>query len=189
MASDQHFTYIQSYITELEGDLIIFDYNGKVSQDVTKEYSKKLEDKLTEDGVDTKVIRKIYHAVVESLQNIMRHGHDPVTGEPTFDKDSFGSFAVLQSSTHFSVTTCNAVKNEDVAGISSSLDKINALSEDELKEEYKRMMKEARISEQGGAGLGFVDMVKKTKNPMKYHIKPLNDKSSLILLTATVSVE
>ena len=55
-----------------------------------------------------------------------------------------------------------------------------------IKEEYKKMVKESRISENGGEGLGLIDMIKKTKNKLKYHFEEINDNCSLIILTSSV---
>ena len=51
------------------------------------------------------------------------------------------------------------------------LDHINSLDLDGIKALYKEKIKASRLSETGGAGLGFIDMVKKTKNKLVYSFK------------------
>ena len=55
------------------------------------------------------------------------------------------------------------------------LEKINNMTLDEVKQLYKTVLRESRLSDKGGAGLGFIDMVKKTKSKIPYEFIPLND--------------
>jgi Family of unknown function (DUF6272) len=181
------FDFIKQYHKKFEGHQIFFEHVGFINQDITKEYSKKIEDKLTEEGADTKAIRKIFHAVVESLQNVMRHAHDRTTGEAQGSNTSEGSFIISGSSLQLMVCTCNAVPTEVTVRIKSMIDAFNALDEEQIKEEYKKMVKESQISEKGGAGLGLIDMIKKTNNKMEYHFEKINDTCSLVILSAFVN--
>ena len=52
---------------------------------------------------------------------------------------------------------------------------------------YKRQMKEGRLSEKGGAGLGFIDIKRKTNKELEYHFLPISDDTSFFLLTSTIS--
>ena len=184
--SSAYYNFIKEYHKKFGDQQVYFEHIGNICQDTTKEFSKKLEDKLTEDGVDTKAIRKIYHAVVESLQNVMRHAHDTESGEPQGSDKSEGSFIISGSEMKLMVSTCNAVPTESTDKIKEMIDHFNSLDEAQIKEEYKQMVKEARISEKGGAGLGLIDMIKKTKNKLQYHFEKINDTCSLVILTSSV---
>jgi hypothetical protein len=48
-------------------------------------------------------------------------------------------------------------------------------------------MKEGRLSEKGGAGLGFIDIARKTGNKLEFHFLPIDEESSFFLLTSSVS--
>ena len=184
--ANEHFEIIKNYHVKFGDQKVYFEHIGNICQDTTKDFSKKLEDKLTGDGVENKVIRKIYHAVVESLQNVMRHAHDTESGKPQGSDESEGSFIISGSDMKLMVSTCNAIPNEDVEKVKEMIDYFNSLDEAQIKEQYKKMVKEARISEKGGAGLGLIDIIKKTKNKMNYHFEKINDTCSLIILTSSV---
>lgn len=181
-----HYDFIKEYHSKFSDQEIYFEHIGNISQDTTKAFSKQLEERLESDGVNSKVIRKIYHAVVESLQNVMRHAHEVNSGSPQGSDASEGGFIISGSNMKLMVSTCNAIPNEDIDGIKSMIDRFNAMDETEIKEVYKQMVKEARISEKGGAGLGLIDMIKKTKNKIEYHFEKVNDNCSLIILTSSV---
>ena len=48
-------------------------------------------------------------------------------------------------------------------------------------------MRETAISDKGGAGLGFIDIARKTGSPLEYHFEPLDDKNSFFLLKTSIS--
>ena len=48
-------------------------------------------------------------------------------------------------------------------------------------------MKEGRLSEKGGAGLGFIDIARKTGNQLEFHFLPIDEGSSFFLLTSSIS--
>ncbi len=181
-----YYNFIKEYHGKFGDQEVYFEHVGNISQDTTKDFSKKLEEKLLTDGVESKVIRKIYHAVVESLQNVMRHAHDTESGAPQGSDASEGGFIISGSEMKLMVSTCNAIPTDAVEKVKSMIDYFNSLDEAQIKEEYKKMVKEARISDKGGAGLGLIDMIKKTKNKIKYHFEEINDNCSLIILTSSV---
>jgi hypothetical protein len=67
------------------------------------------------------------------------------------------------------------------------LETINKMDKDELKDLYKRQMKEGRLSDKGGAGLGFIDIKRKTGKELEYHFLPISNDTSFFLLTSTIS--
>lgn len=50
-----------------------------------------------------------------------------------------------------------------------------------------KQMKEGRFSDKAGAGLGFLDMAKKTGNKFQYHIENVNSEKDFFILKTSVS--
>ena len=48
-------------------------------------------------------------------------------------------------------------------------------------------MREGRLSDRGGAGLGFIDIAKKTGEKLIYSFLKINEKRSFFVLTSTIS--
>ncbi|NOQ26723.1 MAG: hypothetical protein GQ564_15290, partial [Bacteroidales bacterium] len=83
--------------------------------------------------------------------------------------------------------TGNVIENDKIVELTEMLDHINSLDRDGLKQLYKSQMKEGRLSEKGGAGLGFIDIARKTGNKLEFHFLPIDESSSFFLLTSSVS--
>ena len=61
------------------------------------------------------------------------------------------------------------------------------MSAPELKELRKETMIKGTISKEGGAGLGLIDMAKRTGNQLLYNIEKINEEHSFFILTTTIS--
>jgi len=159
-------------------------YEGEINQDITKIFSDMAQSSLSaNDHLTTK--KRVYHIMVECLQNICKHAD-----EKGYTEDSGqgkGILIVGNTDNQYTITTGNIITNNNVEPTKAMLDRINAMSPEELKENYKKMIMASRISSKGGAGLGFIDMVKKTGNPIEYIIKPIDEENSFLMIISRVN--
>ena len=87
----------------------------------------------------------------------------------------------------YHILTGNYIKNDKIELVSSRIDKVNSLNKDELKEYYKQARLNSVISEVGGAGLGFIDMARKSGNKINYKFYSSNEDTSLFILQNTIT--
>jgi hypothetical protein len=165
---------------------IMLVYEGEVNQDITKAFTSLTQRSLEEnDETSVPIKKRVYHVMVECLQNICKHSDNIQSGEP--EVPGTGLFIVSKSEEGFSVITGNPVANSRIEEISTILNKVNSMNEDEIKVYYKQKMLESRISEKGGAGLGFIDIVKKTGNKIEFHFAKINNLTSFFIVKTLIS--
>ena len=173
--------YIYAFHKSMLQNKVMLVYQGEVTHEITKAFSSLAEEAMNKHDVDTfGVKRKVYHIMIECLQNIFKYADDPETGEPV-DK-GMGVFVVERTENEYSVTTGNAVAVGKVQDLKTAIDNVNSLDKKSLDALYKKTMLEGSISESGGAGLGFIDIARKTGQKLIYHFEPINDKTSFFLL-------
>jgi hypothetical protein len=51
---------------------------------------------------------------------------------------------------------------------------------------FKQQIKESSLSDKGGAGLGLIDIAKKTGSKLSYQFKEINELVSFFILTSTI---
>lgn len=159
-------------------------YEGEVNQSITKIFAAMTENKMDEMDDDLTTKKRVYHVMVECLQNICKHADEPNSGEPEVPGN--GIVMVGTTDGKYTITTGNAVANDKIAAISEILDNINPLDRDSIKKLYKERLRENKISDKGGAGLGFIDIVKKTGNAVEYHFEKINEFTSFFVLKSIV---
>ncbi|WP_425482535.1 DUF6272 family protein, partial [Fulvivirga aurantia] len=62
------------------------------------------------------------------------------------------------------MTTGNYLLNKEIPGIRTRIEMVNAMSEEEVKELYRGILNFGGVSQGGGAGLGFVDLARRSGN-------------------------
>lgn len=157
-------------------------YEGEVTQEITKTFTSLTEKSLAKSAESNQVQRKVFNVMVECLQNISKHA-DSLNEE---EEERRGIVMVSKGSDSYSIITGNIIKNEKVEELQKSLQLVNSLDKEGLSDLYKRQIKEGRISDKGGAGLGLIDIAKKTGSKLSYQFKTLNDNRSFFILTSTI---
>jgi hypothetical protein len=146
-------------------------YRGNFSDDIADSILELTEKTLHNQESSSKIKKRVYAIMVEGLQNITRH--QDVSSEQYIDRQSV--FVIQRFQDKYYITTGNIIEAENIEHVKHLIEKINALSKDELKVYYKQVLKDGSLSEKGGAGLGLIDMAKKSGNKLSYFFKPLTN--------------
>ena len=146
-------------------------YRGNFSDDIADSILELTEKTLHNQESSSKIKKRVYAIMVEGLQNITRHQDH--SGEQYIDRQSI--FVIQRFKEKYYITTGNIIEAENIEHVKQLIEKINALTKEELKIYYKKVLKDGSLSEKGGAGLGLIDMAKKSGNKLSYFFKPLTD--------------
>ena len=176
--------FVYDFYKSMKAHEIKLVYEGKVTHQITKAFIALAEAQMEENEETSSVQRKVFHVMVECLQNISRHADQYESGE-SFNSGK-GIFMVSNTDEFWCVTTGNAILNEKERDLKEMLEQINELDNKDLKDLYIRQMREGRLSSKGGAGLGFIDIRRKTGKKLEYHFLPITDKVSFFLLTTFI---
>jgi hypothetical protein len=177
--------FVYEFYKTMKAHEISLVYEGEITHQITKAFTSLTESNMARQEESSNVQRKVFHVMVECLQNISKHAEDFGTNDYLYS--GRGIFMVSKGETEYTVTTGNAIDNSKIEDIKVMLERINGLEKDDLNELYKKQIKEGRLSEKGGAGLGFIDIKRKTGKRLEYHFLPIDDEISFFLLTSTVS--
>ncbi len=116
--------------------------------------------------------RKVSFMLVECFQNILKHSESFGEGELPFDDDGMFSFKYTDSS--FVINSINILRNKDVPNLVSLIEQVNALDEKQLKKFYLEHLENNSLSAKGGAGLGLIELSRKSGQKILYKIFELD---------------
>ena len=176
--------FVYGFYKTMKANEIRLAYEGKISHQITKAFIALAEAQMAEDQEAIRVQRIIFHVMVECLQNVSRHADDHDPGDNIYS--GHGIFMISKNSDAYFVSTGNAILNEKILALKNMIDKINELDNPMLKDFYIKQMREGRLSDKGGAGLGFIDIRRKTGSKLEYHFLPVTDKISFFMLTTAI---
>lgn len=181
----EHLKFAYEFHQTMQEGGLLLAYEGEITQQLTKAFSTLAEMNLEKEAEAGTVRRKVFHIMVECLQNVAKHSDDPNSGLSI--RPGSGIVLVAKQEEQYVVTTGNVVANERIGFIQDLIEKINAMNKDEIKAYYKTTLRETALSDKAGAGLGFIDMVKKTGNKIYYVFLPINDVTSFFLYKVQVT--
>ncbi len=165
---------------------LILVYEGDFTQETTKSILTMAERNLDSSGEEANIKRKVFNVMVEALQNIVKHSDELVDGVM---KSHAAIFLIGREENRYSVMSGNAVRKANISKLKEKLEKINSLDKEGLKELYKAIIKNTTISEKGGAGLGFVDMARKSGTKLEYEFPEMSTDYAFFCLKVNVSRE
>jgi len=165
---------------------LILVYEGDFTQETTKSILTMAERNLDSSGEEANIKRKVFNVMVEALQNIVKHSDELVDGVM---KSHAAIFLIGREEHRYTVMSGNAVRKANISKLKEKLEKINTLDKEGLKELYKAIIKNTTISEKGGAGLGFVDMARKSGTKLEYEFPEMSTDYAFFCLKVNVSRE
>ncbi len=158
-------------------------YFGELNHEITRTFTKMTEDDLERKNEDRMVTKKVFHVMVETIQNMTKHSDD-IRGNV-----GQGLLVLGKKEDRYYVITSNKVSAAHKGNLEAALEEVNAASPQKLKEMYKQQMIVGAITEKGGAGLGLIDIARKTEQKLEYQFLPIDDDSYFFILKVEILAE
>lgn len=162
----------------MEGNELLLMYRDAIDQTATENLLAIAEVKMNIGGNKKKLKRKLFNILIECLQNVVKHS-DALHIEE-YRKASL--FILGRKAETYFVVCGNVIESEKVAALKKKIDDVNKLSEKELKDQYGKIIVENELSEKGGAGLGLIEMCRKSGHKMEYAFKLIDKEFSYFTL-------
>ena len=160
-------------------------YEGQIDETVTTAFISLAEKNLSNQKEGSKLIRKVYHIMVEFLQNIHKHADDPDgNSESSHNK---GIFLMASKDDGYVVLSGNFILKKRIPNLQDLLMKVNFMGSKEVKDFYQRKIMNEGLSEKGGAGLGFVDIIRRSENKLEYRFENIDENYSFFILKTYIA--
>ncbi len=170
----------------MAGNEEIISYRGVLNFETIGILLSELKFKKITYHIHQAIYKKIITLMIESLENIFKYSEnfrEFVNQNPEHNP----SFVLSRSDCCYEIEINNPLKKTDRSSLSSKLDKINTLDYKGIKHEYRKTITNGQFTEKGGAGLGFLEMAKVTRNKLKYNIEKINSEFDCFRLTLTLN--
>jgi Family of unknown function (DUF6272) len=157
------------FFTALPGETTMLSYKGSAEDVIPDSVYTELETKLdnSEDSKSRK--KRFFYVAVECLQNIIRHQESQGNGTP--DKHDVLVMAFAAPGDHYRIVTGNIITAANATSLKMQLDQLKNLSAEELHTLYLNKLSDSTFSEKGGAGLGLIEIARKSENNLHYTFK------------------
>ncbi|MFZ0283482.1 MAG: SiaB family protein kinase, partial [Bacteroidales bacterium] len=158
---------------------LMFVYRGEITEDNSLPLITLLENEMKDDSYGSAGRKRLFMYVLESLQNIAKHGeHQKHAG--------MSVVAYSKAGDGYTITTGNIISVGHVENLKKRLEDVNKLGPEETKALYRQILGTSGFSEMGGAGLGLIEMAVKTGNKLDFGFLPVDEDFSYFILSKTV---
>ncbi|MDX1651783.1 MAG: SiaB family protein kinase [Brumimicrobium sp.] len=172
----------------MERDHTMLSFKGVVTPELLSSVLQIMESKLNHVEKSSKTKKKVYNVLVECLQNLYHHNEN-IEGEEginfLFSKSAL--LMISKNDDHYEVKTGNYILKDNTEDLKAKLDDINAMNKDELRELYKTVLNDGELSDKGTAGLGMIDIARKSGNKLEYNFLSVDKKYDFFCLSVKIN--
>lgn len=161
---------------------IEYVFRGEFTPTIIASILDLINDIMTRNISTSNIRSKIYFIIGESLQNINRHYSRFEIKEP----NKYSLFSIQRRNSVYSITTGNLISNDEIAPLKNKIDKINKMEYTELRNYSRSTKSKAKLSEKGGAGLGLIEMAKRSGSQLEYDFKQVDNENSYFYLNTKI---
>ena len=123
--------------------------------------------------------------MIETLENLMKYREYPVQKDGN-EKEFTPLFSVIKERDRYFINSCNTLEYNKMESLEKRLIYLNNLTPQGIKEYYKETITNGQFSQQGGAGLGLIEMAKISGNKIEYMFQRVDDNYVNFSLRITV---
>lgn len=167
-----------------EAGELVFSYKGNPSSQMINLIIQLVESKLELSENNSRTRKRIINILIEVLQNIFHH-HDE------FTILNFNSliFYLFRSYDNYLLVSGNYLRKEKANGLMHKLNNFFTLSENDLRDTYLQTLENGEFSSKGGAGLGMMDIIRKSGGNLNHQFIPVDDDHYFFLIEIKINSE
>ena len=179
---------LSDYRQELLGKNLFFTFNGPMSNDFVVQIGKALKQKMKINEVSKGTVLRVFTMVVEQTQNIINYSSEKRNKEEVEGENiRSGILSIGYDGKRYHVFCGNQIAKDQVGPLQARLEKIQSMDREQLKSHYKETLRGEAGEESRGAGLGFIEMARKSSEAFEFHFSEVDAEHSFFALKTVVS--
>jgi hypothetical protein len=162
---------------------ILMCFNGPFSHSIIEEMGTAIKNHLAAENIARMAVQDVFAVYIEMTQNARNY----LTCK-NISVEDMGSATILISrhGDRYAVTSGNVILKSDVESLVARVEGINALDADALKKAIRQQLRCEIPPGALGAGIGLMEMAKRSNSKLHYSIRDINDRYSFFTLKTTV---
>jgi len=177
---------VYGFYKRMEDDHIILSFKGAFTDDLLTSILHIVEGKMEDLDIDTKKKKRVFNVLVESFQNLYHHIEEMAPEGGNEEKDKSAMIIVKYENNKFTIITGNFVNSDRIPELRTKLDTVNELNDDALRELYRSKLENDGRTEKGTAGLGLIDIARKSKNKLIYEFTNVTNTTGFFCLSVVI---
>lgn len=167
----------------MEEEHVILSFKGVVTAELLTSVLHIMESKMETMQESPKIRKKVFNILVECLQNLYHHVDE---NQPKDIEHRSALVMISKQDGRFMIRTGNYIVNDKAKDLKEKLQRINSMDKEELRQYYQDSLESSMVSIKGTAGLGMIDIARKSGNKLDFEFLKVNEESSFFCLNVKI---
>jgi hypothetical protein len=164
---------------------IVMSFKGIITQELLADLGDIIRDHFEDLRHRPQIVKKIFSVFIEVAQNILHHSAEKIVDDEGGERGA-GIVMMREITGGFEIFSGNLIENEHSKSIEESCHLINSLDRKELRRVFKEKINSPLESGHRSAGLGLIDIARKSDNKIDFEINRINDDHSFLMLSVRI---
>ena len=160
-------------------------FNGPLTHSIIEELGMAVRRYLENETPGTEKMMDIFSVYIEQTQNVRNYARKKQSADTPALYNTI-TLTIGRQGEQYVVVSGNVIDLADVSPLVAKIEQLRTLDAAGLKALYKEQRRKPLTDEASGAGLGLIDMARKTSQPLEYQVQSINDKTAFFTLQAVV---
>jgi hypothetical protein len=168
---------------EFDKSGIMMCFNGPFSHSIIEETGKAMRNHLVAENIAQAAVLDVFAVYIELAQNVRNY----LSVRSISPLEAMSSIiAIAKQGEKYAVSSGNMILNSDGDVLLTRINEINSMTPEEQKRRYREVLRRDTVPGALGAGLGFLEIAKRTSEKMVCSIRTVDDTYSFFTLTALI---
>jgi hypothetical protein len=156
----------------------ILSYHGPISFSTIDWLLSEFKIAAQDHNIPFRSYKKMLSIMIEALENITKYSDQARCSSKAVSEFCPACY-INRNTDNIELVTRNPVMNRHVEPLRARIDQVNSHSRESLTDLYRSTITNGEFSEEGGAGLGLIEIAKTAGNKIEYDFKELSADYSL----------
>jgi len=173
---------------DLKAKKILLCYSGPIAQASIEGVGETLRRNLEFEAAGTSITLSVFSIFIEQVQNVLNYSAEKLNKDEEDEKDLRVGVVVIghEETGDYSVYCGNRVYNWDISKMRNNIELVRNLSKEKLKALYKERRRMDTDSGSKGAGLGLIEMARRSAAPLRYSFEKIDENFSFFSIKVVV---
>lgn len=168
---------LSQFREKLKQEHIYINFAGPLSQSLMEDVVGIVRRRMTLEGENTATVMNVFAIAVEQVQNMIHYSAEMIPDDEKNAEFRFGLLVVGREDERYVVCSGNLIRQPEIAALRERLTKLGDMNKDSLKQYYKEQRKKTPDLKAKGAGLGLIEIARKSSRPLEFDFQPVDDDS------------
>jgi len=181
---------VYDFFSDLEHHQVLLSFKGELTPELVTALLGAVENQMAVLEPDPRLRKRVFNVLMECLQNLYHHkARNGAIRPGDRTEETQGVLMVARGVQGWQVLTGNFMAGAEVERLKDHLERVNMLDGDQLRAFYMETLADGQYGRQGGAGLGIIDIARKSGRKLEYGFVPYDAESAFFSLNVNVNTQ